>query len=61
MNGTIANQLFKRHYLSNGIDFAEKARAEALKMQQEMEAIISVKFKVLSLNGKNGKLGLLNH
>ncbi|MFV8357017.1 orotidine-5'-phosphate decarboxylase [Flavobacterium sp. XS1P32] len=33
-------------YASNGIDFAEKARAEALKMQQEMEAIISVKFKV---------------
>ena len=33
-------------YASNGIDFAEKARAEALKIQQEMEAIISVKFKV---------------
>jgi orotidine-5'-phosphate decarboxylase len=27
-------------YASNGTDFAEKARAEALKMQQEMEAII---------------------
>ena len=33
-------------YASNGIDFAEKARAEALKMQHEMEEIISVKFKV---------------
>ena len=32
-------------YASNGIDFAEKARAEALKMQQEMEAIISLKFE----------------
>lgn len=31
-------------YASNGTDFAEKARAEALKMQQEMEGIISLKF-----------------
>jgi hypothetical protein len=37
----------------------QKAREEALKMQQEMEEIISVKFKVC-LNGKN-KLGFLNH
>jgi orotidine-5'-phosphate decarboxylase len=33
-------------YASNGADFAEKAREEALKMQQEMEEIISLKFKV---------------
>jgi orotidine-5'-phosphate decarboxylase len=33
-------------YASNGTDFAEKAREEALKMQQEMEGIISLKFKV---------------
>ena len=30
-------------YASNGTDFAEEARAEALKMQQEMEAILSLK------------------
>tara|TARA_R110000868_G_scaffold48720_3_gene157708 strand:- start:34026 stop:34859 length:834 start_codon:yes stop_codon:yes gene_type:complete len=34
-------------YASNGNDFAEKARAEALKMQQEMSAIVSLKFKNL--------------
>ena len=28
-------------YASNGIDFAEKAREEAMKMQQEMEQILS--------------------
>ncbi|MFV8352175.1 orotidine-5'-phosphate decarboxylase [Flavobacterium sp. XS2P14] len=33
-------------YASNEIDFAEKAREEALNMQQEMEEIISLKFKV---------------
>jgi orotidine-5'-phosphate decarboxylase len=33
-------------YASNGTDFAEVARTEALKMQQEMEGIISLKFKV---------------
>ena len=33
-------------YASNGTDFAEKARAEALKMQQEMAEIVSVKFQV---------------
>ena len=32
-------------YASNGIDFAERARAEALKMQQEMAEIISLKFE----------------
>lgn len=31
-------------YASNGTDFAKKAREEALKMQQEMAAIISVRF-----------------
>ncbi|UQD56362.1 orotidine-5'-phosphate decarboxylase [Flavobacterium sp. K5-23] len=33
-------------YASNGTDFADKAREEALKMQQEMETIISLKFQV---------------
>jgi orotidine-5'-phosphate decarboxylase len=33
-------------YASNGTDFAEKARAEALKMQQEMEGIMNLKFNV---------------
>jgi orotidine-5'-phosphate decarboxylase len=33
-------------YASNELDFAEKARAEAMKMQQEMEGIISLKFQV---------------
>jgi orotidine-5'-phosphate decarboxylase len=28
-------------YASNGTDFAEKARAEALQVQQEMQAILS--------------------
>ncbi len=33
-------------YASKETDFAEMARAEALKMQQEMEGIMSLKFKV---------------
>jgi orotidine-5'-phosphate decarboxylase len=33
-------------YASNGTDFAQKARAEAFKMQQEMEEIMNLKFKV---------------
>ena len=33
-------------YASNGSDFVEKARAEALNMQQEMAEIISLKFEV---------------
>ena len=33
-------------YASIGIDFVEKARAEALKMQQEMEEIMSLNFNV---------------
>ena len=32
-------------YASNGTNFAVKARAEAMKMQQEMEAIVGLKFK----------------
>ena len=35
-------------YASNGSDFAEKAREEALKLQQEMGVIMSRKFKVES-------------
>lgn len=31
-------------YASNGTDFAEKARAEALKLQQEMESILAASF-----------------
>lgn len=34
-------------YASNGTDYAEAARTEALKMQQEMEEILSLKFKVV--------------
>jgi orotidine-5'-phosphate decarboxylase len=33
-------------YASNGTDYAEVARAEALKMQKEMEEIVGLKFKV---------------
>ncbi|MFV8323098.1 orotidine-5'-phosphate decarboxylase [Flavobacterium sp. LB3P21] len=33
-------------YASNGTDFVEKARAEALNMQQEMEGIMRLKFNV---------------
>jgi orotidine-5'-phosphate decarboxylase len=33
-------------YASNGTDFAEAARTEALKIQQEMEEIYSLRFKV---------------
>jgi len=33
-------------YASKGTDFAEKAREEALKMQQEMSAIVSLKFQI---------------
>ncbi|WKL43279.1 orotidine-5'-phosphate decarboxylase [Flavobacterium sp. ZE23DGlu08] len=32
-------------YASNGTDFVDKAREEALKMQQEMEGIMSLKFE----------------
>lgn len=33
-------------YASSGTDFAEKAREEAFKMQQEMDEIVSLKFQV---------------
>ncbi len=33
-------------YASNGTDFAEKAREEALKMQQEMEQILELNFTI---------------
>ena len=33
-------------YASNGNDFAEKAREEAIKMQQEMKEILGLKFQV---------------
>jgi orotidine-5'-phosphate decarboxylase len=33
-------------YASNGTDFAEKAREEALKMQQEMEGVMNLKFNL---------------
>ena len=32
-------------YASNGTDFAEKAREEALKMQEEMEGILQISIK----------------
>jgi orotidine-5'-phosphate decarboxylase len=44
--GLLINSSRRIIYASNGTDFAEKARAEALKMQQEMEAIIILKFNV---------------
>lgn len=37
-------------YASNGTDFVEKARAEALKMQQEMKEIMRLKFDVKSFS-----------
>ncbi|TDE01696.1 orotidine-5'-phosphate decarboxylase [Flavobacterium sandaracinum] len=43
--GLLVNSSRAIIYASNGTDFAQKARAEALKMQQEMEEIISLKFK----------------
>jgi orotidine-5'-phosphate decarboxylase len=33
-------------YASNGTDFVEKAREEALNIQQEMAAIVGLKFNV---------------
>lgn len=44
--GLLVNSARAIIYASNGIDFAEKAREEALKVQQEMESIISLKFQV---------------
>jgi hypothetical protein len=37
----IADKFITRNHIYRGTDFAEKARAEALKMQQEMELILS--------------------
>ncbi|WP_433829071.1 orotidine-5'-phosphate decarboxylase [Flavobacterium anhuiense] len=44
--GLLVNSARAIIYASKGTDFAEKAREEALKVQQEMEAIISSKFQV---------------
>lgn len=43
--GLLVNSARAIIYASNGTDFAEKAREEALKVQQEMESIISLKFQ----------------
>ncbi|MBS7230752.1 orotidine-5'-phosphate decarboxylase [Flavobacterium psychroterrae] len=43
--GLLVNSARAIIYASNGTDFAEKAREEALKVQQEMEEIISLKFQ----------------
>ena len=37
-------------YASNGLDFAEKAKQEAFKIQQEMEEILGLKFKFNNVN-----------
>ncbi len=42
--GLIVNSSRGIIYASNEMDFADKARAEALKIQQEMEVIISLRF-----------------
>ncbi|MEN2487583.1 orotidine-5'-phosphate decarboxylase [Flavobacterium sp. B11] len=44
--GLLVNSARAIIYASKGTDFAEKAREEALKVQQEMEEIISLKFQV---------------
>lgn len=44
--GLLINSSRNIIYASNGIDFAEKAREEALKIQREMLEIISLKFQV---------------
>ncbi|MFH6997146.1 orotidine-5'-phosphate decarboxylase [Flavobacterium sp. FlaQc-57] len=44
--GLLVNSARAIIYASNGTDFAEKAREEALKVQQEMEEIIRLKFQV---------------
>ena len=44
--GLLVNSSRAIIYASNGTDFAQKARAEAFKMQQEMEEIMNLKFKV---------------
>jgi len=44
--GLLVNSARAIIYASKGTDFAEKARQEALKVQQEMEQIISLKFQI---------------
>ena len=44
--GLLVNSARAIIYASKGTDFAEKAREEALAVQQEMESIISLKFQV---------------
>jgi orotidine-5'-phosphate decarboxylase len=44
--GLLVNSARAIIYASNGTDFVEKAREEALKVQQEMESILSLKFQV---------------
>jgi orotidine-5'-phosphate decarboxylase len=44
--GLLVNSARAVIYASNGTDFAEKAREEALKVQQEMKEILSLKFQV---------------
>ncbi|TPG41730.1 orotidine-5'-phosphate decarboxylase [Flavobacterium pectinovorum] len=44
--GLLVNSARAIIYASNGTDFAEKAREEALKVQQEMEEILSLRFQV---------------
>ncbi|MDR7211961.1 orotidine-5'-phosphate decarboxylase [Flavobacterium piscis] len=44
--GLLVNSARAIIYASKGTDFAEKAREEALKVQQEMEGILSFRFQV---------------
>ena len=44
--GLLVNSARAIIYASKGTDFAEKAREEALKVQQEMEKILSFRFQV---------------
>jgi orotidine-5'-phosphate decarboxylase len=44
--GLLVNSARAIIYASKGTDFAEKAREEALKVQQEMETILSLRFQV---------------
>jgi orotidine-5'-phosphate decarboxylase len=44
--GLLVNSARAIIYASKGTDFAEKAREEALKVQQEMETILSFRFQV---------------
>jgi orotidine-5'-phosphate decarboxylase len=44
--GLLVNSARAIIYASNGTDFAEKARGEALSVQKEMESILGLKFQV---------------